>query len=876
MAAKDTQLSKKTVRKRASTSSNSKKTSKKSTRRKVASKSKVQKKSDAKAASRKKTTNKNATTKKKAAEAKRSKEKLTQKKIHPKRKKAPQKKKSSTVKKSQTTIQESPGKEKEKRNTPKKPSVSIATSGRTKPVSTTSGESVPSPMKRQQVVILQADQDKFTLLDNVLAKSGFWFTLDEARFLSGEDGDLFQILIKPDFNACELTGSTATDPELVEHLIDELHDRGYTQVVVAESRNSFDLWLENRDVQILADMLGYQYVTPAGWSYDVIDLADELVPGPFGAGSILQGSEISQRWINADFTILFSKNKTDDENAYYLCLDNLISLLPLRDKDYHYKQRLNQHEVLLELLQNVRVDFSIIDAYVSNHGNAGSRVARPIETHTFIAGQQLLLTDHAAALKMGIDPCASQNYLHAVNTIGLPKPHHIDGDLTPYPNWINVQPLVLESVQKRQLWPGLNQILTPWLQMVDSECFPFKDPVNEQINHKVSHYLANIDDNPTVFWSLIIANHILGFIYQSMEAWQIMYAKDRLLHKEVALNINLDDYTLKDFESTVDYLEPLEQETRSLHADTNGLRWTYHTDGSVLFEFSRIIPVDYDDFVKHVDIRKSIQYMNDYIGGLIIPVQKDQQERVTHQVERNLYLPQPNYLVLYQGKNIDVSKLEWIRYRNDEQKMYWKTVKSENGSASYDDGTVSFIRQDNGDTLVSVFGRQQFTLPLFWQLVNLDNYPALKKILYTHAYTTFFTTTMANFEAVYDGRDVRIGRAWHPQAGEPGSEQDITSPSDQMLSLLTGLQDFIQRNIPEKEDLLTRFITPYNPQPEHVDEDGFSHFKPGLETEPSKSSSEQAEASELQSLFTSSKTFAADFWKDLYQAILRDNGLFRG
>src|SRR5690606_22613837 len=113
--------------------------------------------------------------------------------------------------------------------------------------------------------------------------------------------------------------------------------------------------------------------------------------------------------------------------------------------------------------------------------------------------------------------------------------------------------------------------------------------------------------------------------------------------------------------------------------------------------------------------------------------------RVTHQAERNIYLPQPNYLVFYQGRNIDVSKLEFIRYQDHEQKMFWKTVKSENGSARYDDGSVRFFRRDNGDTMVSIFGRQQFTLPLFWQIINLDNFPALKHVLFTHAYTTFFS-----------------------------------------------------------------------------------------------------------------------------------------
>jgi len=745
---------------------------------------------------------------------------------------------------------------------------------RTKPTEVKASEK-PSTGKMPAFVTVLSGDDKFTLLDEVLTRSQFWFSLEQAKFSARLEQDDFKILIKPDFNACELTGSLATDPALVEHLIDELHNRGYTQLVVGDTANNMDIWLENRDVQILADMLGYQFVTPAGRDYDIIDLAEETVAGPFGEGSILQGSEISQYWNDANFVIVFAKNKTDDENAYSLCLENLFSALPLRDKDYHYKYRLGSNEVLAELLQTIRIDFNIIDAYTSNHGNAGSRVARPIETQTIIAGQHLLLTDHVAALKMGLDPNTSQNHEFVLHSLGIPANYHIDGAMTPYSNWINVQPVMLEAVRKRMLWPGLNQILTPWLQTVDEESFPFKDPINEQINRLLSHYSAKADDNPNVFWSLVVVNHLLGFLYQSVQAYQIMYSKDSLYQKEVALNINPDDYSLQDFNDIPAYLEQLQRQTLELKADANGLRWTYHSDGSVLFEFSRTIPVDFDDFINKVDIRKSIQYMNDYIGGVIIPVDTDKQGRVTRQLERNLYLPQPNYLVLYQGLNIDVSKLELIHYDDNQQKMYWRTVKSENNSASYDDGTVSFNRQDNGETEISIFGRQQFTLPLFWQLVNLDNYPALKDILFTHAYTTFFTTTMANFEAVYEGREVRIGKQWHKHAGQTGFEEEITSPSDKMLSLLTSTQDYIQRNMPEKGEFITRLLTSNKPQPDYVDEDGFAHFKPDVKND-SSTVTEQTEGAEIQSLLASGKSLTADFWKDLYQAIKKDSGVYNG
>ncbi len=727
----------------------------------------------------------------------------------------------------------------------------------------------------QVAVVLQTKKDKFGLLVDTLQKSGFWLTLQEKYFHSGLAKSNFKILIKPDFNGCELAGSTATDPELVERLIDLLHDQGFTQVVVAESRNSFDNWLENRDVQILADLLGYRYTTSEGRDYDVIDLAEDLTPGPFSEGSILHNSPLPRVWVEADFHILFCKNKTDHELAYYLGLNNLLSILPLRDKDYHYKYRLDRAEVLIELLHHLDIDFCLIDAFVSNHGNAGSLVARPLNTNTMIAGQHLLLTDYAAVLKMGTDLYASPVHKKALREFGLPELYRVDGDMTSYPGWIKVDPLVQHSCMERARWFELNQLLQPWLQSVDEESFSFKDPLNAKINSWISQYLHTVDDNPNVYWGLIITNYLLSYIYQSIESLRVMHWKDNLWHKEVPLNLSIDNYPTKKYETMVNYLQPLADKTCHLKPDTNGLRWAFHHDGSVLFEFSRIIPVDYEDFVSRVEIHKSIQYMNDYIGGLIVPVKTNAAGQVTHQLERNIYLPQPNYLVFFQGRDIDVSKLEYILYRDGEQKMFWQTVKSENGSASYDDGIVRFTKTEQGDTLVSIFGRQQFTLPLFWQIVDLDNFPALKERLFDHAYTTFFTNTMANFEAVYEGRDVRIGKQWTQNYGEEGALNQ-PSPSEKMISFLTQAEDFIEDKIPDRKGLISSFLSAYNPQPEFVDTDGFAHFKNDQKAQGEYGVTEMNEIDDLQSLFASSKTTAQGFWKDLYEAMLKDNGIRYG
>lgn len=741
----------------------------------------------------------------------------------------------------------------------------------------TSGRAATAPSSpsttQAHVVVLQQKRDKFDLFEALLNQAGFWFLLEQAHFYSMIPAHEFNIVIKPDLSACELVGSLATDPQLVEHLIDLLHDRGYTQVVVVDSRNSFDLCLENRDVQILADMLGYRYVTSKGREYDILDLSEALQDAPFDEQELLRGTTLSDHWLAANFRILFSKNRTDEINLYTLSAENLLSILPLRDKEYHYRHRFTAADLLVELLRNTHIDFCIIDAYISNHGNGGTRCGRPLATDTFIAGNDLLLTDYAAAKKMGRDLHESPLYARAMREIGLPLSHRIDGDLTPYPKWINVHPLLADSARRRERWTEASQLLRPWMQFVDQQLFPFKDPLNGQINRQIGNYLSGIDDNPTVLWSVVVFNYLIAGLYQVAENYQVMYWKDRLMQREVPLNIARDAYPLSDYESVIAYLEPLQQRVERLRADENGLRWCYHQDGSILFEFSRTLPVDYDAFVSRVDITRSIQFMNDYIGGLIVSVQQDSEGRTTHQIERNLYLPQPNYLVLFQGQEIDVTKLEYIRYDSDQQKIFWKTVLSENGSASYDDGSVQFRRMENGEVHISIFGRQQFTLPLFWQLVDLDRYPILKNFLVTHAYTVFFTNTMANFEAINEGREVRIGRAWNRRAGEADDLSDQPPLSTQLIDVITKVREFADEKLPGKgETLLSQFFTAYKPVPTHTDEDGFSHFHA---TDSRADSGQTDENNGLLDLVKSAGTTTQGFWKELYGAIQRDAGTQR-
>lgn len=717
------------------------------------------------------------------------------------------------------------------------------------------------------VVIENADSNKFNLLETVLVQANFWEHLEQSWRDSALEKDDFSIIVVPDFGKFNSFPSTITDPELVEHLVDLLYEHQFTHVTIAGSMNSAGLVLENRDFYSLADLVGYGFVTKNGHDYEVVDVADDAQEAGFSPGSILAGSTLSQTWVDAHYRISFAKNKTDEENFYALSLQSILAVLPLKHKDYHYHHRFNTGEVVTELLQLTPVHFSIIDAVISNHGNAGSRVEKAIETCSIIAANDILLADIAAVQKMGLDPAASSITAKFIRSNGLPEPLVIDGPLHPYENWINVHPLLSDSVRKRSKWSALDMSLQPWLQSIDPERFPFKDMLNERINEKVAGYFSKLDQNPGNFWVMVGLNYLLSAIYEGVQTWRVMLDKDRLQYREVPLGFEPGDYTKKSYDAIPQELLSLKELLKNLKADSNGLRWRY-LDKSVLFDFSHDIPVDYDDFASRVDISKSISYMNDYIGGVIVQVDNDRQRRVIRQAERNLYLPQPNYLALYQGNVIDVSKIERLKYTKDRQQMFWKTVKSENESARFDDGVVTFSRLDNGDTRITVFGRQEFVLPPFWQAVNLDRFPEIKDVLVIHAYTTFFTRTMANFEAVYEGREVRIGSPWNPEQGEVENETDI---AELLMDYYERIQGALEPYMGDISNFIADLKTTQPAVRGVVDRDGFTHVKPGLNHDGAQTD-KTGENETMGKVFNLVSDELLKFWSELAAAVQKDWG----
>jgi hypothetical protein len=448
----------------------------------------------------------------------------------------------------------------------------------------------------------------------------------------------------------------------------------------------------------------------------------------------------------------------------------------------------------MEVLKRTPVHFSVIDAVVSNHGSYGSFKANPLQTDTIIATEDIILGDFVGALKMGLDPYVCPVNALVMRNSGLPKHYKIAGSLDPYRNWQNVPVLLSDSVRRRNAYLPGHQMARAWFQSVNKEIFPFKNYIDERINKTLTGLLGEIDRHPLGLIGVTGLNYFVAWCNHLMQAYQVLYDKEKIARKQTALGIDLDKYSAGDYSGIIDYMEPLAMIVARTPPDHNGLRWRY-MDKSVIFEYKRVLPLDYDKFVSRVDISAAVRMMNDNVGGSLVVVKRNNNGQVELQAERDIYLPQPNWMAVFGGDFIDVCKLELVKIEKRRQQIFWRTVASLNNTARFDDGVVTFAALPELGTEITIVARQEFLLPLFWQVFNVDYFPQVKDALVSDSYTTFFSRTMANYEAAYEGRSVETGKKWDERAGEEDSENPrmpIEQLVDTAMKVVEIAQPFIR------------------------------------------------------------------------------------
>ncbi|MGC3999483.1 MAG: DUF362 domain-containing protein [Anaeromyxobacter sp.] len=567
--------------------------------------------------------------------------------------------------------------------------------------------------------------------------------------------------------------------------MDGLGQRGFTGVALAGAAEG--------GFAARAARAGLIGETPDGFRYDLVDLSEDLLPAPFPPGCVLEGSLLARAWLEADLRIAFPKARTHDEEGYALALHGLLAALP-QQGHRHDRQRQRPWDQCLELLRHTPVGFTVVDAWTSADGLVASP-ERLLPTRTLIAGRDLLLVDWVAAVKMGLDPQVSRLSARALAAEGLPGRRELVGDLSPFAGFRPVHPWLAESFRARR---------------DAGDTAALAGPLAALAQRAGDRLAAAADGSALAGAALAWVNHAVAAVGQGRSAWRTLADKEALPREEVPLALDLAAYGPEDYEAVPGYLLPLEALIRATPPDEGGLRWRY-LEGSVLFEYGQVVPVPFEAFTARVDIARAVQCMKDYMGGRSVAVARDEAGRIIHQAERTRYLPQPNWLVLSGGQPIDVGKLERIQYGEREQRIFWRTVASDNGSARYDDGIVTFAAEGSG-TRVTVLARQAFALPPAWQALRLELWPEVKDPLVGREYLAYFRETLTNFQARYEGQDLRVGRAAEgPEpAGGPAAAVGAAA-----------------RSAARAVQALARSAAGATASPPpQVDADGFSHFTP--------------------------------------------------
>jgi uncharacterized protein (DUF362 family) len=311
------------------------------------------------------------------------------------------------------------------------------------------------------------DSDKFSALDEAIKKANFWKTLETKWKDSGKDKEHFSIAIKPNimmfYSKSDM--SVITDPELVEHLIDRMHERGFTNIAVVESQNVYGNWFKNREVLNVAKLAGY-----SGRNYRIVDITQEKVPHNY-KGS-LGNYYTSPTWRDADFRISFAK-KTHFSCYFTLCIKNIYGVTPEQNKFLEYHKKREIDAVTIEMLKEFPVHFGIIDGIWSADGLMGIKADyTPKHTKTIIAGENIIAVDIVGARKMGLDPMKSRFVSLAIEELGMPE-IEVEGDTSIYKDWDNVPENIDKIFNIGEEFYGFSN----WLGFISSEmdpCFPLK------------------------------------------------------------------------------------------------------------------------------------------------------------------------------------------------------------------------------------------------------------------------------------------------------------------------------------------------------------------------------------------------------------------
>lgn len=240
------------------------------------------------------------------------------------------------------------------------------------------------------------DEEKINNLDILLEESGFFDVVDDKC----KKDKHCKIVVKANISsAMRLKNKQFTDPEIVDHIIDVLNEKGYENTEIVESESSVVLAHPSRVPDIMGKKLGYKH--------EVKDLSkDDTITVKFNKGQV----DISKRLIDADVIINVPKIKNHQLQFLTGALKNMYGSLPVVDKfsQFHFKESgLSIEEATIAANHATGVDFVIGDMIhsIDRHKDffKPEDEIHYFKANLLFAGRDPLALDKVVEAKMGYE-----------------------------------------------------------------------------------------------------------------------------------------------------------------------------------------------------------------------------------------------------------------------------------------------------------------------------------------------------------------------------------------------------------------------------------------------------------------------------------------
>lgn len=342
----------------------------------------------------------------------------------------------------------------------------------------------PTPIVRgaARPFVVARGEDATKVFGETLKHSGFYEAVENAQIKSGKRRELFEVACKVDFMRGvrkEAEPYSYVDPKLVAQLFNGLLDRGFRILRVVETRGELSRYLSRRSVKQVGAALGYDESC-----YELRDLADELTPVELGT---LGKKPTGRIWKQADFRIVFAKNRTDEQWGPALALWNVWHTLATPTDLVSLEYGTDPGDLTLALLEKLPVHFALIDAVHSRDGALPGvfpyevlRAQDPqapdgpsqLRLGTLVAGSDVLAVEAAGHKLQGLDPLLDPLCLRRLRkATGWKAPAEVEG-LPTYPGWRGVGNKVREAIGVEKPAEALRLALCAALQQADLRLFP--------------------------------------------------------------------------------------------------------------------------------------------------------------------------------------------------------------------------------------------------------------------------------------------------------------------------------------------------------------------------------------------------------------------